>query len=50
MFSMNVGIDKLNKIFLIERMNFIREDLMKAVYHPNRLEYYLSIDYDMDED
>ena len=39
--SCNPGINKLNYQWLKERMDIIREDLMKAVFHPKRLEYYL---------
>ena len=41
MLSSNLGINKLNYQWLKERMDIIREDLMKAVFHPRRLEYYL---------
>ena len=42
----NEGIYEINYKFLKERMDIIREDLMKAVYHPKRLEYYLGLGYD----
>ena len=42
---MNEGTYELNYKFLKERMDIIREDLMKAVYHPKRLEYYLGLGY-----
>ena len=45
--SMNKGYYGLNYKFLKERMDIIREDLMKAVYHPKRLEYYLNLGYDI---
>ena len=45
-FCMNEGYYELNYKFLKERMDIIREDLMKAVYHPKRLEYYLGLGYD----
>ena len=44
--SMNKGYYGLNYKFLKERMDIIREDLMIAVYHPKRLEYYLGLGYD----
>ena len=44
---MNKGIYEINYKFLKERMNHIREDLMKAVYHPKRLQYYLDLGYDI---
>ena len=47
--SSNVGVNELNYKYLKERMDIIREDLMKAVYHPKRLEYYLKLGYDFDE-
>ena len=28
-------------------MDIIREDLMKVVYHPKRLEYWLNLGYDI---
>ena len=43
----NEGINELNYKFLKERMDIIREDLMKAVYHPKRLGYYLELGYDI---
>ena len=47
-FSSYKGINKLNYQLLKERMDIIREDLMKAVFHPKRLEYYLEHhDYDI---
>ena len=45
--SRNEGINELNYKFLEERMDIIREDLMKVVYHPKRLEYYLGLGYDI---
>ena len=39
--SNNKGVNELNYQCLKDRMDMIREDLMKAVYHPRRLEYYL---------
>ena len=46
--SANEGRFELNYELIKERMNIIREDLMKAVYHPTRLEYYLNVfDYDI---
>ena len=39
--SLNPGINKLNYQWLKQRMDIIREDLIKAVFHPKRLEYYL---------
>ena len=44
--SINEGINELNYKYLKERMDILREDLMKAVYHPKRLEYYLNLGYD----
>ena len=44
---MNEGYYELNYKFLKERMDIIREDLMKVVYHPKRLEYYLNLGYDI---
>ena len=47
-FSFNPEINKLNYLWLKQRMDIIREDLMKAVFHPRRLEYYLiNHDYDI---
>ena len=47
-FPYNRAISKLNYQWLQERMDIIREDLMKAVFHPKRLEYYLEHhDYDI---
>ena len=44
----NKGVNELNYQWLKDRMDIIREDLMKAVYHPKRLEYYLEYyDYDI---
>ena len=45
--SKNEGTYELNYNFLKERMDIIREDLMKAVYHPKRLEYYLGLGYNI---
>ena len=45
--SRNEGIYEINYKFLKERMDIIREDLMKAVYHPKRLEYYLGLGYNI---
>ena len=45
--SRNGGTCELNYKFLKERMDIIREDLMKAVYHPKRLEYYLGLGYNI---
>ena len=45
--TFNKGSDEINYKFLKERMDIIREDLMKAVYHPKRLEYYLGLGYDI---
>ena len=46
----NKGVNELNYQWLKDRMDIIREDLMKAVYHPRRLEYYLEhYDYDIFE-
>ena len=45
--SQNKGTYELNYKFLKERMDIIREDLMKAVYHPKRLGYYLELGYDI---
>ena len=46
--SYNKGVNKLNYQWLKDRMDMIREDLMKAVYHPRRFEYYLEhYDYDI---
>ena len=44
---MNIGVNEINYKFLKERMDIIREDLMKAVYHPKRLEYYLGLGYNI---
>ena len=42
------GVNELNYQWLKNRMDIIREDLMKAVYHPRRLEYYLEhYEYDI---
>ena len=44
----NKGVNELNYQWLKDRMDMIREDLMKSVYHPRRLEYYLEhYDYDI---
>ena len=43
----NEGVSELNYQWLKERMDIIREDLMKAVYHPRRLKYYFE-HYDCD--
>ena len=43
----NKGIYEINYKFLKERMDIIREDLMKVVYHPKRLEYYLGLGYNI---
>ena len=45
--SYSIGKNEFNHKFLKERMDIIREDLMKAVYHPTRLEYYLGLGYDI---
>ena len=45
--SRNEGIYEINYKFLKERMDIIREDLMKAVYHPKRFEYYLDLGYNI---
>ena len=44
---MNKGIYEINYKFLKERMDIIIEDLMKAVYHPKRLQYYLDLGYNI---
>ena len=44
--SRNKGVYEINYKFMKERMDIIREDLMKAVYHPKRLQYYLDLGYD----
>ena len=44
--SVNEGYYELNYKFLKERMDIIREDLMKVVYHPKRIKYYLNLGYD----
>ena len=44
--SANQGTYEINYKFMKERMDIMREDLMKAVYHPKRLEYYLGLGYD----
>ena len=36
MLSSNEGKNEINYPFLKERMDILREDLMKAVYHPKR--------------
>ena len=47
-FASNQEINKLNYQWLKEIMDIIREDLMKAVFHPKRLEYYFEHhDYDI---
>ena len=44
----NKGVNELNYQWLKNRMDIIREDLMKSVYHPRRLEYYLEhYEYDI---
>ena len=44
----NEGVNELNYQWLKDRMDIIREDLMKSVYHPRRLEYYLEhYEYDI---
>ena len=44
----NKGVNELNYQWLKDRMDIIREDLMKSVYHPRRLEYYLEhYEYDI---
>ena len=44
----NEGVNELNYQWLKDRMDMIREDLMKAVYHPRRFEYYLEhYEYDI---
>ena len=46
--SQNKGVNELNYQWLEQGMDIIREDLMKAVYHPRRLEYYLEhYDYEI---
>ena len=46
-FAYNQAISELNYQWLKQRMDIIREDSMKAVFHPKRLEYYLEHhDYD----
>ena len=45
--SQNAGVNEINYNFLKERMDIIREDLMKAVYHPKKLEYYMNLGYDI---
>ena len=42
----NEGYYELNYKFLKERLDIIREDLMKVVYHPKKIEYYLNLGYD----
>ena len=44
--TLNKGVNEINYKFLKERMDIMREDLMKAVYHPKRLQYYLEHGYD----
>ena len=49
--SLNKGRMEINYLYLKERMDILREDLMKIVFHPSRLEYYLSVfDYNIFED
>ena len=50
MLSSNEGKNEINYPFLKERMDILREDLMKAVYHPKRLEKYLEFGYDIFDD
>ena len=45
--SANQGTYEINYKFMKERMDIIREDLMKAVYHPKRLQYWLNLGYDI---
>ena len=46
--SVNDGIWEINYVFLKERMDILREDLIKTVFHPKRLYYFLTVyDYDI---
>ena len=40
----------INYQFLKERMDIMREDLMKAVYHPKRVANYIDLDYNEDDE
>ena len=47
-FFSNKNNIEITRELIKKRMNIIREDLMKAAYHPSRLEYYLNVfDYDI---
>jgi uncharacterized protein YicC (UPF0701 family) len=48
--SENRNIFELDLIFLKQRMDIIREELMIKVYHPLRFKKYLDIGYDIADD
>ena len=41
MYENNRGIYKINYKYLSDRMNIHTEDIMKKVYKPERVQYYL---------
>ena len=43
----NPSIFICDYVFRKERMDVLREELMKKVFHPKRLQYYLDLDYDI---
>ena len=46
--SVNDGIWEINYVFLKERMDILQEDLIKTVFHPKRLYYFLTVyDYEI---
>ena len=45
--SCNHNIFRCNYDYYKKRMDIHREELMKNVFHPRRLAYYLEIGYDM---
>jgi hypothetical protein len=50
-FSMNPSIFKkvINYLFLKERMDIIREELMMTIMHPKRLEKWIEMGGDIDD-
>ena len=40
--SCNLGTIEINYSYLRKKMDIIREDLIKTVFHPKKLEYYLT--------
>ena len=46
--SVNNGIWEINYVFLKERMDILREDLIKTVFHPKKFCYFLTVyNYDI---